>query len=225
MDEYRSIFLQPIAILFLLICSQIAYLFKKKRKVEAKLELLLYLPLLLGTIQSGRVFVYFIFSLPFLLKEFSLLEFSEVRTNQRLEKAFCVILATAILALFHPIKKVLFPEMRLWSEGGIPKIVKYLEKSSENCHIFNEWKYGSHLSVLDRKITIDGRNVIYSQNAFLEYVRATETQDGLKNFIKKHNICYLVIDKSSIAKFNNQFHGKVVESDYEALLLKLERTK
>ncbi|EQC51049.1 hypothetical protein [Bacteriovorax sp. DB6_IX] len=223
MMEYRPIFEQDIFPLYILVSAVLLHLLWLRSKViglKNVLSLCYFAPFMLATLFSGRVFIYFIFSLPYVIKSLDLIKIERESVNHaKVRPAFYILIVLTILS-FGPVKKSLFPQMRLWSHGGIPKIVSYLDRKAERCAILNDWEYGSHLSILESKIAIDGRNVIYPQSSFEIFKKLIHAKME-KEVYQKYDICYLVVNEKERGPLIELLDATVVMKEHEATLLKV----
>ena len=100
-----------------------------------------------------------------------------------------------------------------------------MNQTEDQAALFNNWDYGSFL-ILSQKhpIFIDMRNIIYSDENFIEYQKISEGRDDWKQIIEKYKIKYILLNQKAnnrlIAKLNTESQWVNVLKDENAILFK-----
>jgi hypothetical protein len=75
-------------------------------------------------------------------------------------------------------------------------LAEYISRSGKTCPIFNGWDVGSFLLfTLPNRIYFDARNIIYSDEQFLAYLKASQARPGWQAYLNQYGTCFAVLER------------------------------
>lgn len=84
----------------------------------------------------------------------------------------------------------------IYGPNTLIKISKYLNESLKPGNIFNEWETGSYLIYAQkRKIFLDTRNIIYSNNDFDTYMNVLNCKIPFEEIFQEYEINFIIMKK------------------------------
>ena len=206
MSAYRY---QAVAyyVLFAAVIALYFYLRKSdKDKANALLASPFMIVLLLG-IQSIRNTLWpFFILIPFayqigLMSEAKLVDMATTRIKLCVNLVIVVILTSFTIALSPTFKSrvqwLLPPTKQATFDNSAPfDFAAFLNNTPDKDPIFNDWEYGSFLSLSQlHPYFIDTRNIIYSDADFETYLNVVNGMPRWENAINRYNIRYILLNK------------------------------
>ncbi len=195
-----------------------------------------FLTFLFGLIAYRNIIWFFLtFLVYFKSSPFFKKEDAKQEIYSKFEFIFTGLLLIATLSLIPPIDNYTY---KLFENNNIINIKKYhtytpysaVEKIIENNTngtIFNELELGSYLIYRlanKNRIFIDGRNIIYSNDQFKEYLNIMLARNNFKELLLKYNFDYILIKNRPIGlndflKSSSEWNV-IYESDEDILFLR-----
>lgn len=193
-------------LLLFLIILFVIYIFRMQReRFNTLIASPFFLLLLLGLVNIRNTALPFFVLIPFAF-QFKLLT-REKKYNKgnrnifELINIFFVAITIGVTILFLPYIKptvenfLPLNKKEVFDEYAPFKIATYLEKTTNDGPIFNEWEYGSFLILMqEHKIFGDTRNIIYNNENVLEYRKVISGVAGWDKILNKYKIRYVLVN-------------------------------
>ena len=236
MSAYRS---QAIAFYVLILAVIGIYVYFWKRDPEKAKRLLaspFMIILLLGLQSIRNTILPFYILIPAayhlgLMHEGTTAEKAKNRLKSVLNLAI-VLVVFGLTVSFSPYLKAkmafaLPPEKREVFDNSAPfEFANYLSTTSDNDPVFNDWDYGSFLSLSQpHRYFIDTRNIIFSRADFQTYLGVVNGRPGWETVLAKYKIRYVLLSKSLrenfIAKLSESSQWRKVLENDDTVLFRL----
>lgn len=218
-------------ILLLVFLIYAFYILKKSPEQFTKMLTSPFIPLVLFGISNIRntalpFFVLIPFACEFILSK------GERDQNAERKSAFNLVIIVFLffciflfLPMVKPYSESLLPESkRAVFDSSAPLLaVNFLNQTKDNDPIFNDWEYGSFLTLEQKHpIFIDTRNIIYGRVEFQEYLNVISAEKNIDLILQKYKIKYILLNRkirnNLITKLNSSADWKSVLVDNETIL-------
>jgi len=238
-STFNSIYKDQLVVFILLLMTLIYAVVSKNRKNLKKWFLLLRSPmmfLILISLISIRHTIWPFFSLIAFLKYKNLFKSFELGQSNNPQNRLiaasnlivvCVLIIANILLMPNYKSYVLaylpISKQKIYDDSAPVEFAKYLSNTNDQEPVFNDWDYGSYLSLSqNHKYFIDTRNIIFNEYYFGEYVKIINAEDGYLNKLEHYKIKYIILDKTLrqklIASLNQNKSWKIVQESNQTIL-------